>query len=460
MRGTWTRALLSELLIVFVVSGAVAQDNKPAAPQSPANAASLESIRAQIDALRAEYEKRIKELEAQVEQLQLQMLRGGPESETAAVAPAPPPAPAQVQTFPGILNPAIAAVGNFVGRIDDQKVYNEAGDRIDNRVNLREAEIDMRVPVDPYADAVLITSLEQDQTGQFSVGVEEGYAVLKKLPFVEKMPLGLRLKVGRFRPMFGKINVLHTHDLPQTFRPLAIQEFLGPEGFNQNGVSGTMFIPTPWDEKSAMDFTGEFLSGGDIAISPNLSSRNAYLGHLRWFRTFRDSHNLEVGWSSYFHAGGTESQSAALHGFDLTYRWKPLRRGEWKSFLLGSELMFSRRAYPEAAEPPDVARALEGITPAGTGKPLGYFVFGQWQFDRRTYAGVRWDRTDVVSDPSLRRRGITPYVSYYFSEFLRFRLNYEHRWSDLYTEDGRNSVYAELNFIFGSHPPEPYWVNK
>jgi hypothetical protein len=150
---------------------------------------------------------------------------------------------------------------------------------------------------------------------------------------------------------------------------------------------------------------------------------------------------------------------ADFHGLDLTYRWKPLRRGESRSLLLGGEMMFARKAYPDAMEPFEVASALEGTLP-GQGKPLGYTLFGQWQFDRRKYAGVRWDQTDVLYNPALQRRSVTPYFSYYFSEFLRFRLNYEHRWSDLYTEDKRDSVFAELNFVFGAHPPEPFWVNK
>jgi hypothetical protein len=129
-----------------------------------------------------------------------------------------------------------------------------------------------------------------------------------------------------------------------------------------------------------------------------------------------------------------------------------LRGGQWKSFVVSGELMFAPRAIPGAAETEDGALA--------QGKPLGFTVFGQWQFNRRMYAGVRWDRTDVLYDPTLKRRSLTPYFSYYFSEFLRFRLNYEQRWSDLLTEDRRKSIFAELNFVFGSHPPEPYWVNK
>jgi len=422
--------------------------------------AQLQALKSQIDSLRADYEKRIKDLEAQVEQLQTQMLQAAPETESPT-QPAQQVSERPVQSIPGALNPAISVVGNFVGRVDNMKVFNADLARVDNTMNLREAELDMRVPIDPYADGVLITSLESDTPGRFSVDVEEGYFNLKKLPFLDRPPLGLRFKVGRFRPAFGKMNILHTHDLPQTMRPLATQEFLGEEGFNQNGASGSFSVPTPWDPASSLDVTAEVLNGGDIALSPVVRSRVSYLGHLRWFRTFKDAHNLELGWSSYFHPSGNRTPSANLHGFDFTYRWKPLRQGEWKSYILGGELMFARRAFPEASEPAEVARAIdEGLVAAGEGRPKGYFVFTQWQFDRRKYAGVRWDQTDILFNPGLERRGVTTYLSYYLSEFLRFRINYEHRWSDLITEDGRNSVYLEFNWVFGSHPPEPFWVNK
>ena len=116
--------------------------------------------------------------------------------------------------------------------------------------------------------------------------------------------------------------------------------------------------------------------------------------------------------------------------------------------------MFARDARPALADP-----AVAGAE-SGRRSPLGFTLFGQWQFDRRKYAGVRYDSTDVLTDPSLERHSVTPYFSYYFSELLRFRLNVEHRWSNLNLEARRSSVFGELNFVFGAHPPEPYWVNR
>ena len=451
--------LLGFLLLSLLTSLYAADEGGPTAAQKEGgiDPAALLALKTQVETLKAEYDKRIKELESQIEALQLQMLRAVPEPE--APTPSAQQAAAPVQSVPGALNPAMTVIGNFVGQGNNMKVYNAEGDRIDNKMNLREAELDLRAAIDPYADGVIITSLSSDTPGSFSASVEEAYATIKKFPFVDQMPLGLKLQVGHFRPWFGSGNLLHTHDLPQTLRPLPIQEFLGNEGFTGNGVSGSFFLPTPWSRKSSLSATLQFIGGGSVAVSPNVNSRNAYIGHFTWFNNIRDTQNLQLGFSGYYHPGGNGANEADFYDLDFTYTWKPLRRGEWESFVLSGEFLFARRAYPEAEEPPEVTDALAG-TPPGQGKPIGFTVFGQWQFNRRLYAGVRWDRTDVLYNPSLMRRSLTPYFSYYFSEFLRFRLNYEHRWSDLYTENGRNSIIGELNFVFGSHPPEPYWVNR
>ena len=59
-----------------------------------------------------------------------------------------------------------------------------------------------------------------------------------------------------------------------------------------------------------------------------------------------------------------------------------------------------------------------------------------------------------------RVRKTLPSPRRFRKEFLRFRAGYEHRWSDIAADDGLDSFVAEVNVVFGSHPIEPYWVNR
>ena len=196
--------------------------------------------------------------------------------------------------------------------------------------------------------------------------------------------------MGRFRPAFGQLNILHDHDLPQTFRPLPTEEFLGAEGFIQNGSSGNFFLPTPWDAESSLDATVEVLNGGDIAFSPQTAARTSYLGHLRWFRTLKDVHNLQLGWSTYFHPSGNQVSSATSMESTSRTGGNPCDRANGNHISLEQNGCWLPRR---------LRLAIDGTSPGG-GKPKGYFAFGQLQFDRRTYAGVRWDQTDTLFDPA------------------------------------------------------------
>ncbi len=406
-------------------------------------------------------EERVKELEAEIERLKLRMPEEGEEEEEEEAA-APAPAPPAAMTGPNALNPTVTVVGNNLYRHDDQPVLLEDGTAVDNQLNLREVEADFRAAVDPFADGVFILSAESEVPGEYEVGVEEGYAIIKRLPIpvLDDPPLGLQLKVGRFRPEIGRINVLHLHDLPQMTRPITTDEWFGEEGYVGNGLSGRVLLPTPFDEDSALELVGQILTGGGIAVANGAADSPAEIANLRWFRTFGDgAHNVDL--SLIFHHGRTDAaakKDAFTYSADFLYKWKPLRMGEFHSFVLGGQGFLGQRDFAEEidadgdGEPDSVLE--------GSASPSGYFAFAQYQTTRTTYLGMRWDDTSTIVDDDLRRRDIGGYATWYTSEFLRFRLGYEHRFSDLEEEDGRNSVFAELNVVIGAHPPEPFWVNK
>src|SRR4029079_9251185 len=75
-----------------------------------------------------------------------------------------------------VLNPRMPVSGDFLWRADDKKVYvdnNPANDRIDDTINMREVELDLRASVDPFVDAVAILSVESEVPGEFEASVEE-----------------------------------------------------------------------------------------------------------------------------------------------------------------------------------------------------------------------------------------------------------------------------------------------
>ena len=98
----------------------------------------------------------------------------------------------------------LTVAADFLLRVDDKKVFldnDPTKDRIDDTINLREVELDLRASVDPYVDGVAIISFGAEVPGQFGVDIEEFYATIKSLPIPlwETPPLGTQIKVGRFR---------------------------------------------------------------------------------------------------------------------------------------------------------------------------------------------------------------------------------------------------------------------
>jgi len=351
---------------------------------------------------------------------------------------------AQKTTAPqsaSVFNPGITVFGNILSRVDDQPVFlddDPTQPRVDDRTHLREVEVDFRAAIDPWADGVVIASFDSDVPGEFSAGIEEGYVVLKKLPLLDSAPAGLKLKIGRFRPEFGRFNYIHQHDLPQPTYPRALGTFFGPEGFVQDGVSGQFFLPSG-SENSTLEATVQLLDGGGLPLAESVpGSQVATLAHLKWFRDLTDSTNMELG------ASGYESDSAhQILGLDGSWKWKPLSGGEWRSLLIGGELFASHLDDPALGD-----------------DPQGYYAWTQYQFDQNLYLGLRYDHAEDLNDASLHTATTGAYLTYYTTEFLRFRVGLEHTDSDVAELDGLNTAELEINFVYGSHPVEPYWVNR
>jgi len=388
--------------------------------------ASTGELERRFQALEAEQAAEIDRLERQVEALTSEL------EEARSAAPG--------SETPSIFNPAISVMGTFIGRADDKRAFvadDPLDERIDDRMSLREVEIDLRAAVSPSVEGVLIAAFEQDGDYQ-RTGIEEGYLTLGRLPVLNVTPAGLRIKVGKFRASFGRLNRVHVHDLPQVTYPRSLERFLGTDGYLPTGVSGQFFLLPPRGAL-ALEGTLELLNGGDVPPQSSATASDAAgLAQVRAFAELSPAHTLDLGVSAW-----SDGSERSLYGIYATYEWSPPAQGTWRSFILGSE--FFRGDFDQA-----------GLD----GDPLGGYAYAQYQLDAWTYCGARYDRSEELDDEELETDSYSVYVTRYAAKYLRFRLAYERAESDLELVDGRDTLLLEINYVYGAHPIDPYWVHR
>ena len=357
-------------------------------------------------------------------------------------------------TAPVAFNPGMTAFINFAARGDSRKVYDQAdpANEISNRPFLRTVEMELLGTVDPYASAVAVISLENQAGKEFGIDAEEAYGLLKRLPILEDAPLGLKVKIGKYRAPFGVSNRTHMHDLPWTTRPLAVARYLGTEhgdffesGYNPTGMDLDFYVPNPVPQ-TTMEMNLDVVRAGELALSGGRpGAQPAYVGHWNLSRDWSNQHLLTFGLSAYEEHG---SATTRLYGADVTYKWAPLEERESHSIVAGGEVFAGRHVFADSA------------SSTVSSSPVGGYAYLQYQTSYWLYLGLRYDALQEPANDRLVTRSVGTYASYYTTEFLRLRLGFEHRWSDIAVQNNVNTVLLEVNLVFGSHPTEPYWVNK
>jgi hypothetical protein len=397
----------------------------------------------EMERRREEDQRRIRELEEKLE-----TVRYADESGDASTAgPEAPSSEGGALGQGNLLNPQITAfldIGGSLSTDDDNKARN--------RFTLREAELDVRAAISPRADGVLVIAMGEeiedpfgDVDIDFEFAVEEGYLDVHTLPW------DLALRAGKFRSAFGRNNLLHTHDLPQVTRPLAVQAFLGPEGLATVGASLNWLVPNPWDQY--LELTAQVVNADGGSESPILggpsAANPAVLSHLKLFRDIGETGSLELGTSFLYSRDSGGRDDGYTLGADVTYMWRDPDAPDFRSLLLQGELFWSNGDFEDGRG----------------GDNWGGYAFGQYQFAQNGYAGIRFDYTDV---PDVEARGsgdfdwgVSPYLSWYMNEALRLRLEYQHLERDVLGDrHSEDALLLGVTFFIGAHPAHPYWVNR
>lgn len=337
--------------------------------------------------------------------------------------PEPPPpdtatldaAPVQNASSSGAskaLNPDISINGNFVGHAGNPSPLEER-----KAFSLDETEIGLEAFVDPYAKAKFFVSITDE-----GAEIEEGF-----INFIS-LPADLTAKVGSMRANFGKINTMHTHARPWVDQPLVLTRFLGPEGLGDSGISVSKLLPNRFN--LFVEATAEVLDGDLEGVFGDRSSNGLlYVGHLKLYRDLSESSNVELGTSF---ARGTlpEGGSNRFGGADVTFRWKPLQRAIYNSFIGRAEVMVNDRDDQET-------------------RASGFYTSADYQLARRWFTGVRYDQSDRPDDPRITDRGASATLTFWPSEFAQIRGQFRHMLMD--DQPDTNELLLQVNFSIGAH---------
>ncbi len=296
---------------------------------------------------------------------------------------------------------------------------------------LREFELNINAPLDPYTRAKVFISYEGE-----AVSIEEGYMTWLNFP------LNLNLKAGEFKAQFGKFNRWHDHALPQYDKPRVLVNFFGNTSLKGFGVSGNFLLPSMFAHVNELDL--EVISGGVGHSFQERGDNLIFVNHLKNYYDLSKSIYLEIGLSSAIgksadHEGdyNAEKYTSIVGGIDLTLSWIPPEKSKYKGFEWRSEFLYSKREIPEE----DMYS-------------WGAFTSFQYRLDASFLTSVRLDYTQLPWDNDLEEKGFAATLDYWQSEFVRIRFQYSY--IDRNFADGDSRLIFQTSWALGPHKHEKY----
>jgi len=443
-----------------------------------AQSTEAEALRRELDQLRRQQEESQKTIDALSERLK--RLESAPAAPAPATTPPPPlgqaPGNPSSQMTPlsaaDLLRPRqpfglyqqrgagqllfdMGVTGDFVANLTQHNVQKAEGGTFPGQENTffpREIELSLFGQIDPFASGLVRVEAGQDRRGgDINVSLAEAFITLLALPY------GTQARLGTMRNRFGWSNNVHEHDLPWVDRPDVYRIFFGDEGLRESGVEATWvpdFLPF-YVELLGGVFNGE----NETAFGRGVLTQPLVTGRVRAFFELGDTQALQAGAS--VASGQTRARlRSTLVGYDLKYKYRP---DGWLHPLLtvGTEGIYSVRRVERGVDVDGDGAADFGEK--GWRDSFGWYGWAELQPWRRWALGARYDSTQYPDAPGWQW-AIEPYVSFFPSEFLRFRLAYKHTDRQQRFDPAGNGGSARLvdelffqaTFILGAHPAHPF----
>jgi hypothetical protein len=305
-----------------------------------------------------------------------------------------------------------------------------------NGFNLREAELFLFAPVDPYFNLYANLPISED-----GIELEEAYAVTTDLPE------GLQMKGGKFKSNFSRLDAQHPHAWDFFDIALPYRAFLGDEGLGgENGVQLTWLPALPFYTQ----FGSEVLQGDNDLLFGTDARSGPHAFTLFAKSSFEPTENSTLYFGPSVLFGRTKNSNivpdteftghSALYGMEAVWKWKP---NSQEGLTLQSEYLFlTQNGGLETGE--SLERRQDGFY------VQGLYQLGRWRF------GARYDMLELFAN-TFKQAGVqqdlgaTPWrvtgaIELNLSEFTRIRLQYNH---DVSGRDGRNNDQGILQFLFG-----------
>ncbi|MFA6165327.1 MAG: hypothetical protein WC700_01835 [Gemmatimonadaceae bacterium] len=362
------------------------------------------------------------------------------------------PAPAAPRAPSAKIAPDISVVGDLVGDLSPDASTQESGARL----GVREIELAIQSVVDPYFRGDVYLGFSDVEGAR----IEQAFLTTTALPW------GLQARLGRFLMPVGKQTTTHRHDLHTIEYPWVIQRFLGAEGLKGTGFSvSKVLAPFGFYQElqlSAVDRFGEKDDALQSETAPNKQLDGmGYAARLRNYWDLSQSTNVELSASAITGKREQPALAAPAHdttitavnarqsvvGADLTFRWRPLQQGLYKSFILQAEVMHQQNERINAATVP-------GVYQGPNRDFTGGYVFARWQVGRRLYVGGRFDS---LQDPDLGGGTLTAgsgVLEFFPSEFSKLVASFERLSPNGGT--ATNRLLLQATFAVGPHKPHPF----
>jgi len=300
----------------------------------------------------------------------------------------------------------------------------------DRGFNLNYAEFAMHSVVDPYFEAFANFHLHPEA---FEIG--EAYVQTTSLAY------SLRIKAGKFKSSFGRMNKKHQHSWNFDSQALIYKALFGPDSISDAGVQLQWIAPID----TYLMFGTEAMQGTNGRSFGDSSSNNLYIGYVKSSVDIGDDLSV-LGGGSYAHGKNITSNATDIYGIDLTFREQ---LGSYSALIWQSEYLYRDMTLSDTKD-----------------KQAGFYSELIYQYNNNYSFGTRYDRitkneTDIsmysgVDTDNLDR--YTAKIDYKPFPMSRLRLSYTYDRSKIIAGERKDvsEVMLSLNIAAGAHGAHDY----